>query len=295
LSAIVTRDQAEEDVAELARWLYDRCYTHSILSPEPDDVAADDGEFVSLLAAANQSRAGWEEGWTIDQPLANGRILARKHGAVRTFVAGEYVSSRGPGCGPEAEGPVMIFRVSESRTLQTSYYYSFGEAVCPFEETTGMLRFYWNIAATDAPQLMKLATASLNRFQIPFHMKFPAKRSSYGRRDAVVLYVHRWYYRITALVLEPVYANVANCLRPDTPLFTKELAPGLGFAEDPGGSFGEHRCRILAQCLLQCRTRTVREKLQAVHQAFRERGLSLAHSWLNPGSSDDYQFPFPAA
>lgn len=191
LSAIVARDHDEEDAAELARWLYDRCYTYSILSPEPDDTAVEDGDLVALLAAANQSRPGWEEGWMIDQPLANGRILARKNGAMRTFVAGEYVSSRGPGCGAEAEGPVMIFRVSESRTLQTSYYYSFGEAVCPFEETAGMLRFNWNIAAADVPRLMELATTALNRFQVPFHMKFPAKRSSYGRRDAVVLYVHR--------------------------------------------------------------------------------------------------------
>ena len=96
-------------------------------------------------------------------------------------------------------------------------------------------------------------------------------------------------------MLESVYVDIANRLRPDAPLFTKELAAGLGFAEDPGGSFGEHRCRILAHCLLRCRAQTVAERLQAVEEAFRERGLSLAHSWLNAGSADDYTFPFRAA
>jgi hypothetical protein len=291
LKAIAALDREEEDPGDLARWLYEHCYTKSILAPD-DEPDAEIEDLVSLLAASNHSRAGWEQGWTIDQVLAGGRMLARKNGHARTFAAGEYISSRGPGAGPESEGPVVVFRVSESRTLQPSYYYAFSETICPFEEDTGMLRYYWNIRAAHAPMLMACATRGLNRFQIPFHMKFPVKESSYGRRDAVVLYSHCWYYSITAMVLESVYADIADHLRPETPLFTKELAPGLGIAEDPGESFGQHRCRILAQCLLDHRGQTVDEKLHAFKEAFSQRGFSLDSPWLNAGSANEYRFPF---
>ncbi len=111
LSAIASLKREEDDPADLTRWLYDHCYTKSILAPE-NEPDADIGDLVSLLAASNHSRAGWEEGWTIDQVLAGGRMLARKNGHARTFAAGEYISSRGPGAGPESEGPIMVFRMS---------------------------------------------------------------------------------------------------------------------------------------------------------------------------------------
>ncbi len=141
-------------------------------------------------------------------------------------------------------------------------------------------------------ELLSCVTRGLNRFQVPFHIKFPVKGSSYGRRDAVVLYSHSWYYAITAMVLESVYADIAVHLRPETPLFTKELAPGLAVAEDPGESFGHHRCRILADCLLEHRGRSIPEKLEGIKEAFNRRGLSLDSPWLNAGSAREYQFPF---
>lgn len=286
LNAIFALNLEDHDKASLARWLYDHCYAQSILAPVSKDRTTGQDNLLATLIAANHSKASWVEGWQIDQVLTKGSILAGKNGGLRTFAAGEYISSRGPGCGPAPEGPVMVFRISESQTLQPAYYYAFGETICPFAGSD-MLRFYWNIPAQHAPKLMACLTRGMDRFQVPFSLKFPKKATSYARRDTAVLYTHRWYYPITALVLEAVYQDVAACLRPDTPLFTRQLAPGLGFAEDPGESFGEHRCRILARALLNSSS----EPFGALQEAFRHEGLSLDRPWLNAESRDDYAFP----
>lgn len=288
-----------EGEAVLARWLYEHCYTRSILATAEalTPPASDgDGELLPALAQANQSRPGWEEGWHVEHATTRGRILARKNGSLRSFAAGEYISSQGPGCGPEAEGPLLVFRVSESKTLQPAYYHVFGETICPFEEHTGIVRCYWNIGAEAAAKLVESVTQLFNRFQIPFQLKVPKGKAGYARRDTAVLYIHRWYFPITALLLESVYTDLAGHLKAETPLFTKQLAPGMALAEDPAGeSFGRHRCRLLARALLRSGDVSAPGKMQALEEEFRREGLSLGKPWLNAGCNQEYPYPFPTA
>ncbi|MBV8808300.1 MAG: hypothetical protein JO033_06455 [Acidobacteriaceae bacterium] len=295
LNGVLTIDPPyPEDATLLSAWLYDHCYVKSILAVSGTVIPkTDDDDLLPLLSAANQSHSGWDEGWSIEHSLSNGRILARKNGALRVFVAGEYISSRGPGCGPEQQGALLVFMPAASTSLQSSYYYAFGEAISRFEENTGVLRFYWNISADGSRHLIEQATRELNRFQVPFRIKCPNKRSKYPRRDAAVLYAHRYYYPIIARVLESLYDRLQPWLSSDTPLFTRELAPGLALAEDPGESFGQHRCRLLANAMVRSRTLSVPERLSSLNEEFENHGLSLERPWLNPGSSESYPFPFP--
>jgi hypothetical protein len=84
-------------------------------------------------------------------------------------------------------------------------------------------------------------------------------------------------------------------LGPGTPLFAKRLADGLAFAEDPGGSFGENRTKILAGAMAATRGMPVEERIAELRHQFEQRGLSLDRPWLNPGSMDRYEFPFPVS
>ena len=284
-----------ESMLSLARWLYESCYTVSPLSsaePLPSS-AADD--LTPQLSAANQSRSEWLKGWRLEELLPDGRAIASQADKIRSFVAGEYISTQGAGCGPGIKGSLLVFNVRESTTLQPSYYYAFSETVSPFDTDRGMLRFYWNICPEGAPALLSALTRELNRFQIPFRFKCPKKRSGYARRDAAVLYIHQAFYAITALLLESVYAEVARYLRDDTPLFTKTLAPGLGLAEDPGRSFGQHRCELLAAALLHSEGPDLVARRHAVEQEFARAGFSIEAPWLNPESVDTYPYPFPAS
>jgi hypothetical protein len=253
-----------------------------------------DRDLTSILIAAKASRAAWDEGWRIDQILYDGRILARKSGAARSFLPGEYLTQRGLGAGPEAGKPVSIFLPGGSGDMQPGLYHAFGDTVGEFEDSEQTLRFYWNVSAEGAPRLMEAITREFNRFQIAFHFKCGTRAAHYPRRDAAVLYLHRRYYAIAALLVERIHARLKALLNAGTPLFARCLADGLGFAEDPGDSFGKHRCKILAEAMAATRGKPADERLEEVRRQFERRGLSLDRSWLNAGSVDQYEFPFPA-
>jgi HopA1 effector protein family len=314
LDAILAADLgAQDDPARLAVIIYNRCYTASIFDSEgmhrlPDgrgsvthdrnraaSVSDRSGELTSVLEAANRSRASWDEGWKIDQMLGGGRILALKGGAARAFLPGEYLTHRGIGSGPKAGAMVSIFSAPGSAELQPGFYYAFGETVSEFGEDEQMVRFFWNVSVDGAPRLMETLTLVLNRFQVPFRFKCASRASDYPRRDAAVLYLHARYYPIAALVVEAVHAQVSAWLGLGTPLFAKRLADGLAFAEDPDESFGENRSKILAGAMVASRGKLLDERRAAVRRAFEERGLSLDKPWLNPGSVDHYEFPFPVS
>jgi len=294
LRAILAADLPDQDDPhKLAVVLYNRCYTESIFDPPSTQTSEED--LTEVLTAANQSRATWDEGWKIDQLLDGGRILARKGGAARSFLPGEYLTHRGIGSGPEAGARVSILAPRGSAELQAGYYYAFSETVSEFDEGERTVRFFWNVTREGAPRLMETITRAFNRFQIPFRFKCPARASAYPRRDAAVLYFDARYYSIAALVAESVYARVRSWLDAGTPLFTKHLADGLAFAEDPGGSFGENRMKILAAAMAASAGKPVEERLREVRKQFEQRGLSFDQPWLNPASVDRYDFPLPVA
>jgi len=294
LRAVMEADLPDQDdPAKLATVLYNRCYTESIL--DPLSIESSDEDLTGALAAANQSRASWDEGWTIDQMLDGGRILARKGGAARAFLPGEYLTHRGIGSGPETGARVTVFAPAGSADLQEGFYYAFSETVSDYDESERVVRFYWNVTRQGAPRLMEAITRALNRFQIPFRFKCLARSGPYPRRDAAVLYLDARYYPIGALVVESIYAEVEGVLQPGTPLFAKRLADGLAFAEDPGGSFGEHRMKILAAAMVATRGKPVNYRLAELRKHFDRRGLAFDRPWLNRGSVDCYDFPFPVA
>jgi HopA1 effector protein family len=303
LDAILAADLgSQHDPEKLAVILYNRCYTGSIFDfhemhrlPDGRGSVAPSDDMTPVLEAANSSRAAWDEGWKIDQMLDGGRILARKGSSARAFLPGEYLTHRGVGSGPEAGALVSIFIAPGSAELQPGYYYAFGETVSEFEENEQVVRFFWNVTKDGAPRLMQSVTRKFNVFQIPFRFKCASRASDYPRRDAAVLYLHSRYYPIAALVIEEVHAELSPWLDAGTPLFAKRLADGLAFAEDPGGSFGENRSKILAAAMVATRGKSLDERKTEVRRAFDERGLSLDRPWLNPGSLDRYQFPFPVS
>jgi hypothetical protein len=283
-----------EDTARLARLLCHRCYNHSILDPAPPQTAWGE-DLLPGLTAANQSRPAWEEGWTIDQRLEDGLVLARKGRAARSFQPGEYVTSRGLDRGPDADDAVRVFLAPGSPDLQKAFYFAFGEAIEELGPTVPILRVYWNIAPEGVTLLMETLTREFNRFQVPFRFKCLRHVAHYSRRDPSILYVSRRSYPIVAMLIEKIYPTVRPWLRGTVPLFTKPVAHGLGFAEDPGDSFGSHRSRILAEAVTRSHGQPVAQRLDELGRQFEQRGISPDTPWLGPGSPESYEFPFPAA
>lgn len=280
----------------LGRQLYLNCYSRRFSarvtteqpSPKPDD------DFVSELCEANTSREYADPGWLILRVLPADHLIVEKNGLIRLLAAGEFISHDGDAALTEGR-TVSIRWPKESKTMHPGFYYIYGEAITDQQDDHGLLRFYWNVKPEGAKTLVRLLTERLNRFQVAFRLKCLNEPAAYTRADAAVLYLNKRFYRLAAELLADVYREVENYLAPQTPLFSRELAAGLGLAEEPGTgeSFGQQRCRILAQGI--CRAyelnlQTDEERLAEIINQFELNGLSLDRPHLNAGSTDEYEF-----
>ena len=180
--------------------------------------------------------------------------------------------------------------------MHPGFYYVFGEALGDQQDDSGLLRFYWNIRAQGAVSLVRLITENLNHFQVPFRFKIVNNPDGFDRSDTAILYVNQSYYRPVAELIAEVHQKVSHQLESDTPLFSKQLAPGLGFAENPtnGESFGQQRTRILAEALWNIYEEQLREdeaQLNEIRKQLALNGINPDLPYLNTGSAGDYDFP----
>lgn len=278
-------------VAALEQRLYNRFFCRD--SVPPLVAPSDPTPFLQRLSEANPGRDRWEPGWKINRVGPAGQIMAEKHGRFVELWPGQYVVQSGGGP-PQPGQPITAYFPRESATVQPGFFFVFSDAAVAWDEPYSMVRLYWNVIAEGAPELLARLAGRLNRFQIPFRYKTLTDPAGYDRFDSAVLFISRRWFRPAAEVAAEVHAAMDGRMAEGTPLFSKPLARGLAFAEDPGGgeSFGMSRCRLLAEALWSAWTRGAHDpagRLAEVERWFTGHGLSLERPWLNRNSVDLYE------
>jgi hypothetical protein len=172
----------------------------------------------------------------------------------------------------------------------------YGETLSDVWDEHSLVRFYFHATSDGAPALVDYLTATLNRYQVPFRMKALSEPAMYQRSDAMVLYVSRRHYEITARLVLDIPSDIAGQLRSTTPFFTRPLQDGIGIAEDPntGESFGMHRCRMVAEGIVDAwmqSDQSVEGRLAAIAARFAANGCNLHLPYLSPGSVDLQEIP----
>jgi hypothetical protein len=285
---------------QLQQLLYESCYVRPLNGtppPTPAAPAPPDADFVRRLVEENRGSERSDQGWQVAGVDAFGRVTASKNGASRVFPPGRYFSPYGPGGSVMPGMTVGVWLAKGSLSLQPGFYHVYSDTLVETSDPRAMLRFYWNVRAASAPRLLGALSGRLNRFQVPFSFKTLTQPEHYDQRsDSSVLYVSRRYFGIVTRLYVELASVLAEDLVDRTPLFTKRLAPGLGFAEDPGNgeSFGLNRCRLVAEALWQACERqehSVEGRLAAVEERFARDALSLDTPYLNPRSTDCYELP----
>jgi hypothetical protein len=152
-----------------------------------------------------------------------------------------------------------------------------------------LLRLYFHIVAAAAVPLMAGVTAWLNRARIEFRLKVVDVPERFTRCDAAVLYVGARDFD----GVRPMLRDLDVAMGERTPAFTKPLARGIGLAEDPptGESFGAHRCRLLAEAIVEAHRLGLRrpgDRLAAVKAHFATHAVDLSTPYLEPASHDRY-------
>jgi hypothetical protein len=276
---------------------YDRCYTRR-LGDAPDrpdrQLPVDDADFVRRLAEANASRERWDPDWMIYRLGANGQVFVRKGERERMAMPGAFISDFVFGQALQIGASVRLRAPREATGVQPGYYFAFGEMLDESAEQLSLVRFYFHCAAENAARLLGALTSALNRFQVPFQLKAPMSPALYGRTDAVVLYVAARFFDIVARIVFSLPER--ESLARSTPLFTKELWPGIGVAVEPGTgeSFGSHRCRLCAEGIVDVWREGKQDasaRLTAAVARFAMAGLDITRPYLGAGWVDLFSLP----
>lgn len=276
--------------------LYGDFYCRGFASPSDQTAAglppAGRTPFVEELSAANCGTGYWENGWEV-RTIRQGEVIVQRGGLELWVRPKDCLIPQGNSIAPGL--PLSLRFPKELPGISPGFYMARGNKELTDDGSQDMMRLYWNLTADGALRFMKQATMILNRDQHPFNLKVLNDKNGYSRCDAVVLYIRKSDYGDVAKILGEIYQAVSIHLKQRTPVFTKSLAPGVGLAEDPGQefSFGEHRCRLLADGIIRAYEqgkKSLEERFQVVAERFAEDGIDLEKPFLNPGSSDDYHF-----
>jgi class II lanthipeptide synthase len=277
-------DEIEARFQRVADALYQRVYCRPRPGPPPAQAGRRAAaSFVERLSAANCGTGTWEPGWTVRAVERDGTLVVhRARDGLSLWAQPDQFRPRQGPAAPREAGRLRLGK--ELRALLPGYYLALGDADQEDRDSSPpMVRLYWHLTAAGAERWVAALTRALNGAAIPFHAKLHSDPAWYVRADAAVLYVARADLPRVAPLLPALHAAVAAHLRAPTPMLTRRLARGLSAAEDPGDgrSFGQHRCRLVAEGLL----RDGSAGLGAVVARFLEAGLDPRRPWLAAGST----------
>lgn len=272
--------------------LYSHFYCTGWATPVRDDEAAHRltgvSSYIEKLSVANSGQGSWSDGWERVGlgDLREGLVAAQRGGLLLIAGEGEYREG--------AEDHTLQLRFSKELPAESPGFYM---AVGDLDLDTplpagvdaiegGLVRFYWHLSPDGAVKLMQFGTLALNAARIPFKMKVLNDPGHFVRCDSAVLYIQRHYHVQTLDLLGDVYAELRADARNTVPAFTLELAGGLGLAEDPGGggSFGMHRCGLIAEGLIRAYEaggESDEVRLRFVLDCFKEAGVSIEKPYLS--------------
>ena len=299
--ALTPRTARNYLLVQLQMQLYGDFYRQGYAAPAAKNIlnapAMGRTPFVDALSAANCGRGSWEHGWVVSA-IADDQVAVRRDG-LTLWTRRQDCLAR-PGGEVEVDGPCALRLPKECLNISPGFYMVHSDQPFTHDRAETMVRFYWNLEADGAARFVDAATRMLNRDGLPFRLKVLKDPSHYTRCDAGVLYIRKRESEAVAAVIREIYPVMRGSLRSGTPVFTKCLAPGLGLAEDPGqgDSFGQHRCRLLADGMIlafEQGRKSSDARMRTVADRFARDGIRLEQPFLNAGSTDDYCWDFTHA
>jgi class II lanthipeptide synthase len=263
---------------------------YSLLPTAATPASVSGAEFLASLRSANPIAQRHEDGWTVRHADPSGAWLVNAMQQQRFAPLGEIfplANAIAPGL------PVRLLPTRETVTGPAGHYLISGRPV--FDPQSGrQVRFYWNVTPGGAAAFLREIGGRLDRRRIPFQAKVPVDPARYERTDAGVLYLNDEDVEAARDAIAATYRALHDSLRPSVPLFTRELFPGLAFAESPPTreSFGMHRCALIAEGLVLAQQRGARDaeaRLAILRQRLTAYGLELDRLERNPTSRYPYR------
>jgi len=250
-----------------------------------------DQEFYGRLHKSNSGEGYFDPGWQVLRQEDDGSFAVTKGGLTLHIDLEQHLGTEERSV---EVGDSVAIRMPRN-LVQNGFYMAVSNAGSDTHPHT--VRVYFNLSSEGAVAVMSSLTHQLNETTMPFTFKVLYNPSDYERYDSGVLYFERSNYETVRQVLASVYTEARSHFQPEVPLFTKQLAPGLGLAEEPDSkfetqeSFGMNRCQMVANGLLEAwhqGDNSPEARMKAILEEFSVLGINLQHPYLNAESEDIY-------
>lgn len=246
--------------------------------PSQDRTARGGRRMAEQLAGANGGIGSFDDGWTYRRRDGARHVVERN--GLMLWVDDDDLRVAGAVANADPGDVVAVRWAKDAPIISPGFYMALGDHGFAAPRPQPLDRFYLNVPPAGAVTLMGQATSRLNGAGLPFRLKIVDDPDGYDRCDTAVLVVQRRDRDRAFDEVWGIHTAIAAHLRAGTPALAKRLAPGLAFAEDPGGgrSFGAHRCDLIAAAVVDAFERGivgVHGRLEVVRRHFAAAGVSL--------------------
>ncbi len=257
-------------------------------------------DFYQALHSHNMGKGYFDPGWEIIQTTADGLTIVEKNDLQLYVNRSDYLA---PADQSAAIGDTVSIRLPKN-LVEPDLYVAVGN-VGTVSRADHPIEIYWNLSAEKILDLLQHLTFALNQRGIPFTFKVPYHPSGYKGCDTATLCIRKQDYKPIHSILQRLYLEFNQVFSDSTPVFTKQLAPGIALAESPdwadpqseepergsAATFGQNRCQLVATGFLWAHEQGITSKkkiLSVVEKEFEQAGISLEAPYLNPDSEDTY-------
>ncbi|MEA5535808.1 T3SS effector HopA1 family protein [Crocosphaera sp. XPORK-15E] len=256
-----------------------------------------DLEFYDQLHQSNQGEGYFDSGWLILKEEEDGGLTVSKGDLNLYIERDKYLQTFEKSA---VVGDLVAIKMPKN-LVQNGFYMAVGneghQTIKTSPNESVIVRIYFNLTPPGSIKVMASLTQQLNNLKIPFSFKVLYNPEDYQRYDSGVLYFDKENYQKIKVILENIYHEHQGYFKPEIPLFTLEIAPGLGLAEEPDKkffqkeSFGMNRCQIIANGLLKAwynGDNSPEGRMKAIFEQFSQLSIDLQYSYLNSESENIY-------
>ncbi|MBK5249152.1 MAG: hypothetical protein JJE50_06910 [Actinomycetales bacterium] len=201
---------------------------------------------------------------------------------------------RGAGTDPETSTLARQFAGGQRCHTTGGWSRTWGPAWSPHLEHSGpdVLVLFLAAEQQHLAELLATLTARTESWDEPWALRTTTEHRLAGRPDATVLHLPVEAFGRLAGEVRALLTDVGPLLAGAAPALTLRLAPGAGIGQNAVGGllFGEHRCHVIARCVLTHPEATYDELVRRARTALGRTGLDPVHPYRVRGSAWDLRW-----
>jgi hypothetical protein len=300
LKSLPLQLQAKYLTTQVNNYLYDLYFSHAIQTVAETEAQAQqpatiqnnlvngiDRDFALRLRDNNLSNGYFDPDWQVVGGTEDGAIVVVKDGLHLHIDRRQHLAknSRPPRIGDMVEICLPKNLLGEESYIAVS---NFG-----LPDRQQSVELYFNFTPDAAIAIEQQVIRELNKLGIPFQFEILFNPAEFYRYDPGILCLSQSDYSAVQNLLANIYSAHQGEFSPPVPLFTHQLAPGVGIAEtaDAHISFGTHRCGIVASALVKAYFNgdsSPATRMTAIEQEFRVNKIDFDRHYLQSLSDRFY-------